>query len=518
MECYVTLLNHERKLILFLKTASISIIVLCFSVIIFLMIPQSTTYAILPLPSQVKYFNSDIVLIGKITSVNQVLPNTMKYEIQVEQYLKNPQSQDKITAIAPGINKTLIEELGTTSDTLFDVGDRALLYLKNDQGNYMIWWFSHHTDSLCRPAPSQKDLNFEYPKGLGFADLPAYSPLHVGASQSNSYRYSVNQPVVLSYDAWNDHFTAKNLAVEFNVKSLPDSRLVFHDIKYVDLKPCIGHQTVSTSFVPKTNGTYEIDAVFDQTLTGTTIDIPKNAGNAKMFGSYPLAPLRQLKSGGLPDDVKCSEDRVLIKKLSTNSVVCLRPHTASKVTLRGWVLSGINNQQISSNQNYNPTQINDIYFKLGPDPFGPIPHRLVFFMKSDSTAKIFVEYTSELPNTGTMKSLSTVYVGKTNYTPFNSSKVTITADSPSISLTQGSKTVVVYTITAKEEASGIYWISLAQICGVMPIAIDRANFSVGLSEIPVPSGTMHCPAQLLNAKILGISGGLAEYKLAAPLP
>ena len=156
-------------------------------------------------------------------------------------------------------------------------------------------------------------------------------------------------------------------------------------------------------------------------------------------------------------------------------------------------------------------------FKVGPDLLGPIPHQLVFFIKSNSTAKIFVEYTSNEPNTGTIPSYSSVYVGKENFTPLATSVITINADPSSIPLTEGSHTTVVYNVTAKEGVKGVYWISLVQFCRVMPLAVDINSLTISPFDIPVQMGMMSCPAQVLDGKILGISGGTAEYKIGQPV-
>lgn len=157
-------------------------------------------------------------------------------------------------------------------------------------------------------------------------------------------------------------------------------------------------------------------------------------------------------------------------------------------------------------------------FKIGSDLLGPIPHQLVFFIKSNSTAKIFVKYTSHESNTGTMPSYSSVYVGKGGeYDSLTTSGVTIHAYPSAIPLTQGSDTVVVYNITTKEGVKGVYWIFLAQFCRVMPVAIDMDSLTVSPFDIPVQTGNMNCPAQFLDGKILGISGGTAEYKIGQPV-
>jgi predicted secreted protein with PEFG-CTERM motif len=265
-----------------MKTLHLSIISLTVISCLMTFIP---VYAPPPIPPQVEYFNSDIVLIGKVISASFFSATQMKYEIQVEQYLKNPQAQNIITVIAEGTNKTLVDR-GLAADTVFDVGQRAFLYLKNDHGNYTAWWFSHSTDSLCDPTPTKDDLNFEYPKGIDFA----YEPLHVGASNASSYLYMVNEPVVISFNTWNRHYTFSKSDVIFQVKNGTDGTMIFNDTKQVELKPCIGHQTVTTSFVPKTSGTYEIDVIFDNSLQGTTLEIPKNH-DMKTVPEFPFAVL-----------------------------------------------------------------------------------------------------------------------------------------------------------------------------------------------------------------------------------
>lgn len=244
-------------------------------------------YAIPPIQPQVEYFNSDIVLIGKIISAIPFSQTQMKYEVQVEQYLKNPQQQDQITVIADGTNKTLVD-LGMAPDTVFNVGQRAFLYLKSDHGNYNIWYFSHSTDSLCNPAPTTEDLNFQPPKGVAFGDVPAYSQLQVGATNASSYTYVINQPVVISFDTWNRHYVSNKFDVNFEVKNGTDGSMIFNDTKQVELKPCIGHQTVSTSFIPKAFGTYEIDVIFDNSLQGTTFEMPNNH-SMQTIPEFPFA-------------------------------------------------------------------------------------------------------------------------------------------------------------------------------------------------------------------------------------
>lgn len=49
-----------------------------------------------------------------------------------------------------------------------------------------------------------------------------------------------------------------------------------------------------------------------------------------------LPPLKQLKAGVEPHNIKCSEDYVLIFKQKDGSPVCVKPATAEKLVQRGW--------------------------------------------------------------------------------------------------------------------------------------------------------------------------------------
>jgi len=48
------------------------------------------------------------------------------------------------------------------------------------------------------------------------------------------------------------------------------------------------------------------------------------------------SPLKQIKNGILPDNVMCKDGFLLIKKLPTNSVACVKSSTAEKLVERGW--------------------------------------------------------------------------------------------------------------------------------------------------------------------------------------
>jgi hypothetical protein len=50
-----------------------------------------------------------------------------------------------------------------------------------------------------------------------------------------------------------------------------------------------------------------------------------------------LPPLKQLKGGTSPYDIKCSDGYVLVLKQMNNSPACVKPATAAKMVQMGWV-------------------------------------------------------------------------------------------------------------------------------------------------------------------------------------
>lgn len=170
---------------------------------------------------------------------------------------------------------------------------------------------------------------------------------------------------------------------------------------------------------------------------------------------------------------------------------------------------------VSAEQNTLPTDV----LPIPQDPFPhTIPNQLVFFMTPNSTMKIYVEYSSTLQNSGNISSLITVY-NRTldSYDKIDSGQIKTNVYPDSIPTSKGSNTTVSYEIIAQPRLKGIYWISLTQICDLMPVAIGIDDSHINPSEIPVPWGPRSCPAQELEVRILGVSGGIPEYKIAKPL-
>lgn len=267
--------------------------------------------------------------------------------------------------------------------------------------------------------------------------------------------------------------------------------------------------TNAISGVWKIGATRGVEHVQIQITVNSTLD-----GNSNIkVGTVTPSPFKQFKSGIAAKDVTCKTSLKLIIKAEDNSPICVKSDTAITLIKRGWAMSSLKNFDYDPGRD--PVSIESKesrqFSSIGPNPFPPSTwSRLVFFIKSNSTAQIYVQYTSEFENTGNIDIGGQFYAGNPyDFIPLNSSQITILSSPDHVSMSYGTNTTVIYTISTKNVTSGLYWIFLTQICGVMPVAIDMNSSQIASSDIPVYS--QHCPAQVLNAKISGISNGIAEY-------
>ena len=153
--------------------------------------------------------------------------------------------------------------------------------------------------------------------------------------------------------------------------------------------------------------------------------------------------------------------------------------------------------------------------KIGPDPFPyGTDESLVFFIKSNSTVQIYINYEAggehgKIPLEGGIVS------GKpTNFTEVNSSLLGVNVIPDSLPLENANITAI-YTITS-QNVKGLYWIGFAGMCGSFPLAVGLDSSQINPSDIPLYVHT--CPAAgIVNTTILGISGGTTEYKLSQRL-
>jgi plastocyanin len=306
------------------------------------------------------YNNSQLVIVGKVISLSQV-PTTIQsqdknqtqYDIQVEEYYKNPQPFKLITVygFAKGIYYSY--------DPTFDVGDRLFLYLKKDHGFYQIQPHSLKLNNTCdaRPLIPLQWLPFENPP----ISTPAYGrDFMVVDSQGNARpNYNVGEKLEIRFDAANYMPVVKQATLEFNIKADNNTNVVFNETKQITIPPCNGHVPVSMHFVPQKSGAYTIESNmsgfvklgqesvwFTEPIIGSGFMVNESNSQTNNPSSL-LLPLKQFKSGISLADITCKEDFFLAISNEKNPI-CLKPETISKLASRGFFY-GINSSEIKTN-------------------------------------------------------------------------------------------------------------------------------------------------------------------------
>ena len=150
-------------------------------IFVLVLIPVQLIYAVPELTPEDAFNYSEIVIVGKILSVDILSePQITKsensyfersgialYEIQIEEYLKNPSGTQTITV--PGL--FLREPHAMAYETYpYEVGQRVLLYLQKNDYGYA------NTDLIIRSGDSRVidgsicDLGTSYHRGICIAD------------------------------------------------------------------------------------------------------------------------------------------------------------------------------------------------------------------------------------------------------------------------------------------------------------------------------------------------------------
>ena len=144
------------------------------------------------------------------------------------------------------------------------------------------------------------------------------------------------------------------------------------------------------------------------------------------------------------------------------------------------------------------------------------PSRLVFSVKQNTTAHICIRYTSNLDNEGTLNLNAESYNGYLGTYNGTKSNVSVTINPSFIPLQKGQSTIVDYVISVPQDADGVYWLGVSQMCDRIPIV--TSNHKIIPDDIPVIVGMHGCPPISLDAKIIGYSNADVQYHMAKALP
>jgi len=288
-----------------------------------------------PLDSQFIYDTNEVILVGKVTSVNSTFsPTHNLYQIEVEKFLKNRLDTNMVSAAG---QNTVFAHLG---NQVFKTGDRALFFLNNDTVGYDKYTGIFGISYESRLVEPQWDECGVFEKTIPGDHwvFGGIGPMPKASQQNNTDRdnFETGKEVLISYDLFNHTPDQKNINVGIQIKNLdePDSLYVYTETSPHLLEPCTVYKTLSWNFTPNKPGRYSID-FYD--LAGSRITIGFTAKNHESSNSqYMNSPLKQFMSGIPIGEIQCKEEMVLITKSGDGSPVCVTIFTKIELIVRGW--------------------------------------------------------------------------------------------------------------------------------------------------------------------------------------
>ncbi len=275
-------------------------------------------------------YQGKLVITGQILSVSEIpQKNLTSYDVKIQNYITRPQQGSVITAVSPK----------NDSNPIFNVNDKVQLYLDKNSTGYVISPYSFKMLGSCSSfGPSYADF------GPLSGDAAALVPFRFTDSQGNPVSPMVGQPNLLSHDVFNDSPLNKT-TVDLNITLDGNPVPVFHDTKYLDLKPCTG-TTLTWNFVPAQMGNYtatvkQTFGIYDNKIN------PRNytVANYDFFPSQIpvdnslLSPLEQFRSGTLTQDIKCAQGFELVARSEDGSPACVKYSSVQKLVDWGLVLT-----------------------------------------------------------------------------------------------------------------------------------------------------------------------------------
>jgi hypothetical protein len=233
------------------------VLVLIISIALF----TNIAYATPSFSSQEVYDFSNVILIGKVISINSTFsPTHNLYEIKVEKFLKNQQDSDIVFAAE---QKTTNMRLG---NTVFNVNDRGLFFLMN----YTIGY--DNPARIFGIYPTSRLIDVEWDKCNIFEKkIPQEHWVFGGAGpmpkihQGNNIdteSFITGKEIFISYDVFNHSPNPKNATYGIQVKNLddPNSLYEFTEVNnsYL-LEPCTPYKTLTWNFTPSKPGHYMLE-------------------------------------------------------------------------------------------------------------------------------------------------------------------------------------------------------------------------------------------------------------------
>ncbi len=268
---------------------------------------------------------SDVSVVGKITSLEKISEEgKTEYVINVEEFMKLIPPM-----VQPGVNLTAVAE-----GRFYEVGDRGLFFLNflDDHKNgtddilkskYKISELSKTTKSNCSGTVLL---------GSTFV-ADEFILSQNGKNQNLHTKFPTNQPLNITFDAYNRNLTSQTM--DFQFKVLTQQGPILSEQQQIRFEECKKSAQTTWIFTPTFPGSYAIQALMGgkevYTLSGLVVE------------DYVAPALKQFKSGIAAEDVKCKQSFQLVIKARDGSPICVKPQTKAKLIQRGWALDNQNN-------------------------------------------------------------------------------------------------------------------------------------------------------------------------------
>lgn len=327
------------------------------------------------------YNKSDLVLVGKVLSLERA-HNATIYEIQVEQYYKNPQSAKAIAVFGPA------KGIYYMQDPTFEVDDRLFLYLEKRDGVWAIQSPSFKLQYYCDASVLVPSTFETYSHGMPASDdYPTFSEPDFIADI-----HKVGKKMQIKYTVHNYTPFINHATVTLLVNGTNQNKTVFSDQKTVIVPACNGSVPLEWNFTPQRADAYVVQAkvtsgydtqrflmIRDEPYVANSFQARENVSGGSIDKTvYPIikSPLQQFKSGIEAKDIVCKKEPVyyeLVMKKSNGQPICIKGTSVKTLTLRGYipeyngVLGGpiptddriIDDRMIVDNKTYYFTTINE---------------------------------------------------------------------------------------------------------------------------------------------------------------
>ena len=296
-------------------------------------IVSANVYAMPPVDSQTIYDFSDVILLGKVISVNSTFsPTHNLYEIKVEKFLKNQQNLDIV--FAAGQN-TINTRLG---NQIFNVNDRVLFFLNNDTIGYDRYSgiFGIFPESqLVKPEWDKCNIfEKEIPSEHWFLGGTRTAPKIQQGINSDIENFKTDKLITITYDVSNLSYSTQEFDLDGTVLVSNGTAFEVRAIsnQHIILEPCTAYKTIDWRIIPGMSGFYNFEIKDSRSgnygLGFTVID---NGSTVRE------SPLKQLKSGIEPKDIVCKIGLELVIKKSNGEPVCIKGTSVKSLTLRGYI-------------------------------------------------------------------------------------------------------------------------------------------------------------------------------------